>query len=127
MQLPFDSASIDCVTIAFGLRNLPDYAGGLREMQRVLKPGGHLLVLEFSLPRLSTLRAIYRFYLHRCLPILASVITGQQAAYEYLAGSIEQFPSGKEMVRLLNEKGFTGAAAYRLMGGIATIYVAEKR
>src|SRR5437867_1341259 len=62
MQLPFDSGSVDCVTIAFGLRNLPDYAGGLREMQRVLRPGGHLLVLEFSLPRLSILRAVYRFY-----------------------------------------------------------------
>src|SRR5215831_16092178 len=68
MSLPFDDASFDSVTIAFGLRNLENWAAALAEMSRVLKPKGHLLVLEFSLPTMPILRGIYRFYLHRCLP-----------------------------------------------------------
>jgi demethylmenaquinone methyltransferase/2-methoxy-6-polyprenyl-1,4-benzoquinol methylase len=126
MQLPFASASVDCVTIAFGLRNLPDYGGGLREMQRVLKPGGHLLVLEFSLPRAPMLRAIYRFYLHRCLPRIGSLLTGERSAYQYLGDSIEQFPGADAMLHLLEQSGFREARAEPLSGGIVTICMAEK-
>jgi len=126
MQLPFASASVDCVTIAFGLRNLPDYGGGLREMQRVLNPGGHLLVLEFSLPRVPMLRAIYRFYLHRCLPAVGSLLTGERSAYQYLGDSIEQFPGGDAMLHLLEQSGFRDARAKPLSGGIVTIYTAAK-
>jgi len=68
MKLPFPNASFDCVTIAFGLRNMENWRGALAEMSRVLKRDGHLLVLEFSLPTISIVRTIYRFYLHRCLP-----------------------------------------------------------
>jgi demethylmenaquinone methyltransferase/2-methoxy-6-polyprenyl-1,4-benzoquinol methylase len=127
MQLPFDSASIDCVTIAFGLRNLPDYAGALREMQRVLKPGGHLLVLEFSLPRLSILRAIYRFYLHGCLPVVGSLLTGERTAYQYLGDSIEQFPADAAMVSLLEGSGFGSISTEPLTSGVVTIYTAARQ
>ena len=71
------------------------------------------------------MRPAYRFYLHRCLPLLASLVTGQKAAYDYLGGSIEKFPSGGEMVELIEANGFESAAAEPLTGGIATIYIAE--
>lgn len=124
LQLPFESGSFDCLTVAFGLRNMADWGAALREMSRVLRPGGHLLVLDFSLP-VGALRPAYRFYLHRCLPLLASVVTGQKAAYDYLGGSIEKFPSGGEMVELIEKNGFTSATAEPLTGGIATIYTAH--
>src|SRR5262245_34869454 len=76
MSLPFPDASFDCITIAFGLRNLENWKAALVEMSRVLRRDGHLLVLEFSLPKRSIVRAVYRFYLHHCLPLLASFLTG---------------------------------------------------
>ena len=126
MRLPFDDASVDCVTVAFGLRNMEDYGGALREMARVLKPHGHLLVLEFSLPRMSILRAVYRFYLHRCLPLLGSFLTKKKSAYDYLGDSIEQFPNGHAMLRLMESSRLNQASAEPLTGGIVTIYTAEK-
>jgi demethylmenaquinone methyltransferase/2-methoxy-6-polyprenyl-1,4-benzoquinol methylase len=125
IHLPFEAASFDCVTVAFGLRNMSDWNLALREMSRVLRPRGNLLVLDFSLP-VEALRPAYRFYLHRCLPRLASLVTGQKAAYDYLGGSIEKFPSGNEMVRLIEASGFAMASAHPLTGGIATIYTAQK-
>jgi demethylmenaquinone methyltransferase/2-methoxy-6-polyprenyl-1,4-benzoquinol methylase len=125
LHLPFESDSFDCVTVAFGLRNMADWNLALRQMSRVLRSGGHLLVLDFSLP-VGGLRPAYRFYLHRCLPLLASLVTGQKAAYDYLGGSIEKFPSGEEMMRLIEGNGFTAASAQPLTGGIATIYTAQK-
>jgi demethylmenaquinone methyltransferase / 2-methoxy-6-polyprenyl-1,4-benzoquinol methylase len=124
MRLPFDDASVDCVTVAFGLRNMEDYGGALREMARALKPHGHLLVLEFSLPRMPMLRAIYRFYLHRCLPLLGSFLTKKKSAYDYLGDSIEQFPNGHAMLRLMESSGLNHASAEPLTGGIVTIYTA---
>ena len=125
LRLPFPDGLFDCVTVAFGLRNMADWNLALREMARVLRSGGHLLVLDFSMPG-GTLRPAYRFYLHRCLPLLASLVTGQKEAYDYLGGSIEKFPSGDGMTRLITENGFTLASAHPLTGGIATIYTAEK-
>lgn len=125
LELPFEAGSFDCVTVAFGLRNMSDWSAALREMSRVLRAEGHLLVLDFSLPR-RALRPAYRFYLHRCLPLLASLVTGQREAYDYLGGSIEKFPSGRKMVELIEENGFANASAEPLTGGIATIYVAQK-
>src|SRR5438093_237410 len=95
MNLPFGDASFDCVTIAFGLRNLENWGAALTEMSRALRTSGRLLVLEFSLPTTPILRAIYRFYLHRCLPLLGSFLTGKKTAYDYLGDSIEEFPSAK--------------------------------
>ena len=123
LELPFENGSFDAITVAFGLRNMADWEGALIEMARVLRDGGHLLVLDFSIPT-GALRPAYRFYLHRCLPLLASIVTGQKEAYDYLGGSIEKFPSGGAMVELIERNGFTNAALEPLTGGIATIYTA---
>ena len=125
LQLPFGDGSFDCVTVAFGLRNMADWNRALGEMSRVLRDRGHLLVLDFSIPT-GALRPFYRFYLHSCLPLLASIVTGQKAAYDYLGGSIEKFPSGGAMLELIERNGFTMAVAEPLTGGIATIYTAQK-
>ncbi len=126
MKLPFADALFDCATIAFGLRNMEDWGGALREMSRVLNANGHLLVLEFSLPTMSILRAIYRFYLHRCLPLLGSFLTKKKSAYDYLGNSVEEFPSGNAMSQLMAANGFTHVTFEPLTGGIVTVYTAEK-
>src|SRR6266446_10564684 len=126
MKMPFADAFFDCATVAFGLRNMEDWGGALREMSRVLNANGHLLVLEFSLPAMSILRAIYRFYLHRCLPLLGSFLTKKKSAYDYLGNSIEQFPNGDAMLRLMESSGLAHASAEPLTGGIVTIYTADK-
>ena len=125
LQLPFGEASFEVVTVAFGLRNMADWGAALAEMARVLVPGGHLLVLDFSLPR-GILRPLYRAYLHHCLPWLAGLITGQKAAYDYLGDSIEKFPSGQEMCALMEANGFHRASAQPLSRGIVTIYCGSR-
>ena len=125
MKLPFPNGSFDCVTIAFGLRNMEDWRGALAEMSRVLRRDGHLLVLEFSLPTISIVRTIYRFYLHRCLPMLGSFLTGRKSAYDYLGDSIEEFPSGCAMIDLIEASGFRRATLQPLSFGIVTIYTAQ--
>jgi demethylmenaquinone methyltransferase/2-methoxy-6-polyprenyl-1,4-benzoquinol methylase len=126
LALPFEDRSFHCLTIAFGLRNIKDWSAALRQMARVLNDKGHLLIMEFSLPQLPVLRALYRFYLHRVIPILGSLLTGKKSAYDYLGDSIEQFPGGDDMLRLIEANGFRGATAKPLSGGIVTIYTAEK-
>ena len=126
MKLPFADTSFDCVTIAFGLRNLENYSAALIEMWRVLNVMGHLLVLEFSLPTTPILRAAYRFYLHRCLPFLGSFLTQKKSAYDYLGDSIEEFPSGEAMCELMRETGYVSPSFERLTGGIVTIYTAAR-
>ena len=121
LQLPFPDDEFDVVTVAFGLRNMADYPAGLREMNRVLKPGGRLVILDFSLPK-GILRAPYRWYLHHVLPHLAGWLTGQKDAYEYLGGSIEAFPSGQGMIDLIESCGFESATATPLTLGVVTIY-----
>jgi demethylmenaquinone methyltransferase/2-methoxy-6-polyprenyl-1,4-benzoquinol methylase len=126
MKLPFDDASFDCVTIGFGLRNLENCSAALSEMWRVLNTKGHLLVLEFSLPTTPILCAAYRFYLHRCLPLLGSLLTQKKSAYDYLGDSIEEFPSGNAMCELMRGTGYVSPSFERLTGGIVTIYTAAK-
>ena len=126
LALPFDNGSFDFVTIAFGLRNIKDWGGALRQMARILNDHGHLLIMEFSLPQTSVLRALYRFYLRRVLPSLGSWLTGKKAAYDYLGESIERFPGGEAMLRLIEQNGFGNAQAEPLTGGIVTIYTATK-
>ena len=125
LALPFPDASFDVVTVAFGLRNMESWPGALSEMARVLAPGGHVLVLDFSLPR-APLRWIYRPYLHHVLPRVAAWVTGERGAYEYLGESIEKFPRGAEMCALLHAAGFAGAACEPLSGGIVSIYTGTK-
>ncbi len=126
LDLPFEDGSFDVVTVAFGLRNMVNWGAALREMARVLAPSGHLLVLDFSLPRSRLLCALYRTYLHRALPRLAAMITGEKGAYQYLGASIEQFPSGQTMCDLIEQNGFCDATSKPLSGGIVTIYDATR-
>jgi len=125
-NLPFADRSFDAVTAAFGLRNMASWEKGLSEMARILRPGGHVLVLDFSLPTLPVIRPLYRFYLHRILPVIAGIATGRTDAYEYLGGSIELFPSGKSMTSLMESCGFRNAKAHPLTLGTVSIYTAEK-
>ena len=125
LQLPFAESSFDAVTIAFGLRNMASWPVALAEMRRVLRPGGHVLILDFSLPS-APLRWIYRPYLHSVLPWVAALLTGKKTAYDYLGDSIEQFPHGAAMGALLAEAGFDSAAHQPLSGGIVSLYTASR-
>jgi demethylmenaquinone methyltransferase / 2-methoxy-6-polyprenyl-1,4-benzoquinol methylase len=125
LALPFADATFDVLTIAFGLRNMEQWDRALGEMARVLRPGGHVLVLDFSVPR-PPLRTLYRFYLHRILPRVAGVVTGDRSAYEYLGASIEEFPQGDKMCALIERNGFRCAQAEPLTGGIVSLYTAER-
>jgi len=124
-NLPFADRSFDAVTVAFGLRNMESWPGALREMSRVLSTDGHLLLLDFSMPR-PPLSAPYRFYLHRVLPKIAGALTGNRGGYEYLGESIESFPSGQAMCRLIEDNNFRDARALPLAIGIVSIYTATK-
>ncbi len=126
MALPVQDAAFDVVTVAFGLRNMASWPGALTEMARVLRPGGHLVVLDFSLPRLRVLRPMYVFYLENIMPRIAGAITGQRQAFEYLCRSIESFPSGADMEALMLANGFAVAKSKPLSMGIATLYSAQK-
>jgi len=121
MALPFADLTFDVVTIAFGLRNMKSLEQALKEISRILRPGGHVVILDFSLPA-GPFRFFYRFYLHFVLPRLAGLITGQPAAYQYLGKSIERFPRGAAMLELLAQTGFQHAQMQSLTGGIVAIY-----
>jgi demethylmenaquinone methyltransferase/2-methoxy-6-polyprenyl-1,4-benzoquinol methylase len=126
LALPFQDAVFDVVTVAFGLRNMASWPDALQEMSRVIRPGGRLFVLDFSIPRTPGLRQGYLFYLKRIMPRIAGWITGQREAYEYLCGSIERFPSGKDMEKLITANGFQSAAGTPLTFGIASLYEAVR-
>ena len=123
MSLPLPDAACDAVTIAFGLRNMESWQRGLAEIARVLRPGGHLLVLDFSIPR-PPFRTLYRFYLHRVLPLFARFLTGDRGAYEYLGASIEKFPDGPVMNAMIEAAGFADAKCEPLTGGVVSLYTA---
>jgi demethylmenaquinone methyltransferase / 2-methoxy-6-polyprenyl-1,4-benzoquinol methylase len=126
MQLPFADGTFDALTIAFGLRNMESWPGALREMSRVLKSDGHVLVLDFSIPENEWLAAAYRYYLHRILPRVAGVVTREKSAYDYLAESIEKFPRGETMVSLMNANGFFGASCEPLTCGVVSLYTGRR-
>ncbi|MSU23989.1 MAG: bifunctional demethylmenaquinone methyltransferase/2-methoxy-6-polyprenyl-1,4-benzoquinol methylase UbiE [Opitutus sp.] len=123
LALPLVDASVDAVTIAFGLRNLADRARGLREMRRVLRPGGRLFVLEFSQPA-TWFRPLYFFYLRKILPFIAGLATGDRAAYAYLNETIEQFPDRATLAEEIGAAGFTGVAGHGMTFGIVALHQA---
>lgn len=125
LRLPFASAAFDAVTVAFGLRNMVSWEAALQEMARVLRPDGHLLILDFSIPP-PPLSWIYRPYLHSVLPRIAAFLTGEKSAYDYLGDSIESFPHGRALCEMLIKAGFRQATCEPLTGGIVSIYVAVR-
>jgi demethylmenaquinone methyltransferase / 2-methoxy-6-polyprenyl-1,4-benzoquinol methylase len=108
LNMPFPDASFDLVASAFGFRNLANYERGLREIARVLKPGGRIAILEFSEPTNHAMAGMYRFYFKRILPVVGGVISGNRAAYAYLPSSVSNFPSPPELGKLLFNAGFLG-------------------
>ncbi len=124
MALPVQDAAFDAVTISFGLRNMADRHKALSEMRRVLRPGGRLFVLEFSQPYFW-FRPFYYTYLKFVLPIIAGVVTGDRSAYEYLCGSIEQFPDRAAMCAEISRAGFRAVRATPMTFGIVALHEAE--
>lgn len=126
-RLPFADASFEVASCAFGVRNFQDLAAGLREMARVLSPGGRAIILEFSLPRNRAMRAAYRLYLQYVLPLAARLVSGERVgAYRYLARSVLSFVDEAGVVDALKKAGFSGVARHRLTFGIVHVYVAQK-
>ena len=126
-ELPFPTASFDLVTVAFGLRNIADTARGLAEMARVCKPGGTLAILEFSLPRNALIRHGYLWYFRRVLPFLGNAVARNRSdAYTYLNKSVEAFPAGEALAKLVRAAGFDRVELVPLTFGIATLYVCHR-
>jgi demethylmenaquinone methyltransferase/2-methoxy-6-polyprenyl-1,4-benzoquinol methylase len=125
LHLPFATDSIEAITVAFGLRNMNSWNHALAEMRRALREGGHLLVLDFSVPA-PPLRWLYRPYLHYLLPRIAALLTGSKSAYDYLGASIEQFPHGASMRALFAQEGLSDVRAEPLTGGIVSLYTGMK-
>lgn len=125
-DLPFGEASFDAATVAFGVRNFGDLDRGLQEMLRVLKPGGPLVILEFSLPKNTILRKIYEFYLYRLLPLTGKLISGDPAAYNYLPESIKTFPKDDDFLQRMGKAGFEQLSWRPLTGGIVSLYTGQK-
>jgi demethylmenaquinone methyltransferase / 2-methoxy-6-polyprenyl-1,4-benzoquinol methylase len=121
-RLPCADDSFDCVTIGFGLRNVTDKAAALRSMYRVLKPGGQLLVLEFSTPVAPGLKPIYDAYSFNVLPRLGEWVAKDAASYRYLAESIRMHPSQETLLAMLNEAGFGQTRYHNLTGGIVAVH-----
>ena len=120
--LPFDDNSIDCITIAFGLRNVTDKAKALRSMHRVLKPGGRVLVLEFSEPTSPLLSKVYDAYSFSALPAMGKLITDDADSYRYLAESIRKHPDQESLLEMVEEAGFVDCRYHNMTGGIVAVH-----
>lgn len=125
-HLRFPDDTFDAVMVGFGIRNFSDLEQGLQEMFRVLRPGGAIMILEFSKPRHAPFKQVYSFYFRHILPRLGGAISKSREAYQYLPSTVESFPDGEHLVRILTGEGFVGTYYLPLTLGIATIYVAEK-
>lgn len=126
LKLTFADNTFDAVTAAFGIRNFKDLDKGLGEMCRVLKPGGHLSVVELSQPVNFPMKQLFRIYSHTILPIYGKLISKDQSAYKYLTATIEAFPQGETMIGVLKKAGFREAKFKRLTFGVCTLYLATK-
>jgi demethylmenaquinone methyltransferase/2-methoxy-6-polyprenyl-1,4-benzoquinol methylase len=124
--LPFPENSFNCVTMAFGLRNVTDKSAALASIYRVLKPGGRVLILEFSRPVVPGLKPVYDLYSFRVLPVMGRLIAGDADSYRYLAESIHMHPDQQEMLSILEEAGFERCHYHNLTGGIVALHSGYK-
>lgn len=125
-NIPYENESYDVVTMAYGIRNMPDRPRALAEMYRVLKPGGTLVCLEFSTPPNPLWRALYHFYLKHLIPFWGGLVTGEREGFVYLSQSIKAFPDQEGLADLMREAGFTDVTWKNYTGGIAAVHVAKK-
>ena len=125
-QLSFDDASFDAVTVAYGVRNFQDLDAGLREMCRVLRPGGHLLVVELASPPHFPMKQLFWLYSHVWMPLVGRLVSKDGHAYRYLPATMEAFPQGEVMEGILLRAGFRSVEWKRFTFGICTMYLAEK-
>jgi demethylmenaquinone methyltransferase/2-methoxy-6-polyprenyl-1,4-benzoquinol methylase len=120
--LPFRDGAFDCLTMGFGLRNVTDKAAALRSLWRVLKPGGQLLVLEFSTPTAPGLQRVYDAYSFNVLPLLGRLVAGDAASYRYLAESIRMHPPQETLLEMMRDAGFAQVRYHNLSGGIVAVH-----
>ncbi|MEG1586473.1 MAG: bifunctional demethylmenaquinone methyltransferase/2-methoxy-6-polyprenyl-1,4-benzoquinol methylase UbiE, partial [Bacteroidales bacterium] len=126
LNLQFEDNSFDAITVAFGVRNFEDLEKGFREMYRVLKPGGVLLVLELSTPQRFPMKQLYTFYSATVIPFFGRLISKDRAAYDYLNKSVQVVPQGEEMASIFRNTGFKQVRFSRYTFGICTNYMGEK-
>ncbi|HAW51887.1 MAG TPA: bifunctional demethylmenaquinone methyltransferase/2-methoxy-6-polyprenyl-1,4-benzoquinol methylase UbiE [Flavobacteriales bacterium] len=125
-NLTFDENYFDAATVGFGVRNFENLEKGLKEVRRVLKPGGKFVILEFSKPRAFPFKQVYYFYFTKILPVIGSSVSKDNRAYSYLHESVDSFPEGDDFLGILESCGFTETSRITLMNGIASIYVGKK-
>ncbi len=125
LNLPFADRSLDLITVAFGFRNFTNYRGGLQELNRVLKPGGILAILEFSTPPNPLFRALYRFYSMRILPAIGGMVSGDSDAYKYLPESVRKFPGAEALAAEMADAGFIRVRFTRLTFGVVALHIGE--
>ncbi len=125
-RLPFKDETFDVATMGFGLRNLTDYRRGIKEMARVVKRGGRILILEFAPPRATSLNILYRFYLTKIIPIIGTILTGKRGAYRYLSTSVSGFLEPSEVLEIMRSEDLKNLESSPLTGGIAYIYCGKR-
>ena len=125
-NLHFDDNKFDAVIVAFGVRNFENLEKGLSEMNRVLRPGGRAVILEFSKPTVFPFKQLYNFYFRWILPKIGKVVSNDNAAYTYLPESVKEFPFGNDFLRILEKTGYKNTKCKPLTLGISSIYVGEK-
>ncbi len=122
----FADNTFDAITVAFGVRNFENLRKGLAEMMRVLKPGGKLVVLEFSKPKQSVVKGFYNLYMRIVTPGIGKLVSKNREAYQYLNDSVQKFPEGNDFITIMNDVGYTATYFTKLTGGICTIYCGSK-
>ena len=126
-NMSFENNTFDAASIAFGVRNFENPEAGLRDIYRVLKPGGKIYILEFGMPEKQPIKGVYKFYFLKILPFFGKLFSGNKKAYKYLPDSVGNFLYGEKFMTLMKKSGFDSVAAQRLSAGIAYLYTGVKQ